>query len=217
MGELKTKSIKNIEEKMEDMDMNTIRYNVLQHARDFKTSWIKLGQVLYTVWKDRLYKDWGYNKFETFASQEIGVRKQTAIKLLRSYAFLEKEEPRYISDEYNKENEVSSVPSFESVDVLRMANSKKDIDRSDYERMKRNVLEKGRDVRDVKKDLTAMIKQREELQPEEARAKRKLAILKRFVSILRSVKEEMRISKMLPAKTLKEIDSLINRLESEVS
>lgn len=217
MESVKTKSIKNIERKMEGMDVETMRYQVLQNVKSFKASWINLGQSLYTVWKDKLYKNWGYNTFDTYTSKEIGIRKQTALKLLKSYFFLEKQEPQYLRKDHNDELPAATVPTYESVDLLRRASNKKSLDKEDYERIKKNVLEKGKDVREIKKDLTALIKQREELEPEEARQKKKRALLRRFLSALKSVREEIKISKMLPTQIIKDADKLISKLEAELS
>ncbi|MFH0840129.1 MAG: hypothetical protein V1883_03840, partial [Candidatus Omnitrophota bacterium] len=82
---LRTKSIEKIEQKMQDMDENSLRYQILEKVKNFKISWISLGQALYSVWKDKLYKEWGYMTFEAYTAKEIGIKKQTAMKLLRSY------------------------------------------------------------------------------------------------------------------------------------
>lgn len=216
MSRIKTKSIENIERRMDGIDSKSLRYQVLQNVKDFKTSWIGLGQALYTVWKDKLYKEWGYNQFDTYTSKEIGVRKATAMKLLKSYYFLEKEEPKYLGK--NPEDITpAKVPSYETVDALRLASKRKDIDRADYVRMKENVLESGKDTRDVRAALTQLIKKREELEPEEARAKRRMAVIKRLISLLKSVRQEIKITKLLPVEIIKDADRLINKLESEIS
>lgn len=215
MGDLKTKSIKNIEMKMGDLDYESMRYKVLDCVKTFKTSWVQLGQILYTVWKDKLYKDWGFQEFDNYTSKEIGIKKPTAMKLLRSYAFLEKEEPRYLQKEYPAETSAGNIPSFEAVDVLRQANNK-DIDRDDYSKIRKYVLEDGKDAKDVKKELTDIIKQREELDPAEVRVKRRVALIKRFVGALKSARREMKMAKMLPADIIKEVDSLITKIELEI-
>ncbi len=215
MSQIKTKSIENIEHRMDGIDPKSLRYQVLQNVKDFKTSWIGLGQVLYTVWKDKLYKEWGYNQFDTYTSKEIGVRKATAMKLLKSYYFLEKEEPEYLGK--NPEDIApAKVPSYETVDALRLASKRKDIDRADYVRMKENVFESGKDAHDVRATLTQLIKKREELEPKEARAKRRIAIIKRLISLLKSVRQEIEIAKLLPVEMIKDADRLINKLESEI-
>lgn len=216
MATLKTKAMRDIEQKMENLDEGSLRYHILQSARDFKTSWIDLGRALYTVWKDKMYKEWGYGKFEAYTSREIGVRKQTAIKLLRSYFFLEKEEPEYLKG-YLESEEASSLPTYESIDVLRMAKNKKILDTSDYASIKKEVLEKGRDAGEVRKELTGLIRQRQELEPEEAWQNKKVAVVRRFLSTLKSLKEEIEIAKLLPAPLIKEAAALIQKLESEIN
>ena len=216
MSRIKTKSIENIERRMDGIDSKSLRYQVLQNVKDFKTSWIGLGQALYTVWKDKLYKEWGYNQFDTYTSKEIGIRKQTAMKLLKSYYFLEKEEPKYLVRNL-KDITPAKVPSYETVDALRLASKRKDIERADYVRMKENVLESGKDTRDIRAALTQLIKKREELEPEEARAKRRMAVIKRLISLLKSVRQEIKITKLLPVEIIKDADRLINKLESEIS
>ncbi|MFC1480252.1 hypothetical protein ACFL5Y_02250 [Candidatus Omnitrophota bacterium] len=216
MSERKTKAIKNLEQKMEEMTPDSLRYKVLQSAKGFKTSWIELGQILYTVWKDKLYKDWGYSEFDTFTLKEIGVQKQTALKLLRSYSFLENSEPRYLKKDYAEDAGAAQVPTYEAVDVLRRASNNKDIGEVDYSRIKKYVLEDGKGARDVQKDLTKIIRNNEQLEPEEMYQKKRLQRLRRFLSLLKSIKEEIRTSDDLPARISIQADKLIGMIEGEV-
>ncbi|MFC1807700.1 hypothetical protein ACFL0T_04955 [Candidatus Omnitrophota bacterium] len=216
MSEIKTKSIRDLEAKLQETDDNPMRHRVLESAKSFKTSWIELGQTLYSVWKDKLYKEWGYNKFDTYVSKEIGIRKQTALKLLRSYFFLEKEEPRYLRRDFNDEAQPAKVPSYESVNVLRLAKNKKDIDKQDYAQIRRKVLDEARDHQAVRKDLTSMIRERDELLPEEAWQKKKIALIKRLLTTLRTIRSEIKAAKILPVKIVTDTDKLIDQLEAEV-
>jgi hypothetical protein len=217
MESLKTKSLKSIEERMENLDANSLRYKILASAKSFKTSWIELGQALYSVFKDKLYKAWGFSTFDAYTSREIGIRKQTAMKLLKSYYFLEKEEPMYLQGYADDSANIASLPNYETIDVLRLAKNKKTLDNADYARLKREIFEKGKDSREVRKDLTAIIRQREELEPEEARRRRKIATLRRFLGTLKSLKEEIEISKWLPTPLIKEAANLIHKLEAEIA
>jgi len=212
----RSKSLSNIENTMQELDENSMRYHVLKSAKDFKTSWIELGQTLYSVWKDKLYKEWGFSTFDAYTAKEIGIKKDTAFKLLRSYYFLEKEEPALISRDYTKDADTATLPTYEAVNTLRLAKNNKNIDQEDYSKLKKYVIEKGQDARDVKKDLTQMIKQRQELDPEESREKRKVSLLKRLIGVLRSVQTEIKTGKLLPAQIVKEADSLISKLEDEI-
>ncbi|MBN1354071.1 MAG: hypothetical protein JW994_05350 [Candidatus Omnitrophica bacterium] len=216
MEHMKTKAIENVERKMDGIDSGSLRYRILQSVKDFKTSWIGLGQALYSVWKDKLYKEWGYGQFDVYTSKEIGIRKQTAMKLLRSYYFLEKEEPEYIKNDPSTPAETAKLPSYETIDALRLARKRKEIDSSDYARIKDNVLKSGKDARDVRAALTQLIKEREELEPNEARAKRRIAVIKRMIGVLKSLREEARVAKILPAGIINDTEKLIGKLESEL-
>jgi len=212
----KSKSLQNIEDKMQDMDESSLRYYILESAKSFKTSWVSLGRALYSVWKDKLYKDWGFNTLEGYTSKEIGIKKPTAMKLLRSYYFLEKEEPQYLTKEYEESANPVSVPTYESVDLLRKAKNNKILDNQDYTNLKKDIFEKGRDTQAVKKDLTTLIRQRKEIDPEESHEKERVGVIKRYLNVLKSMKKEIEITKLLPPTLLKETESLIGKLEEEI-
>ncbi|MDD5668624.1 MAG: hypothetical protein PHE58_01140 [Candidatus Omnitrophica bacterium] len=213
----RTNSLESLEERMKGVEPDSLRYQILDKVKSFKTSWVDLGQVLYTVWKDKLYKGWGYAQFESYTAKEIGIKKPTVMKLLRSYYFLEKEEPEYLKNTIQNPENVVAIPSLEAVDTLRLAKNKKVLDEDDYTSIKKDVLENGKDVKEVKKDLTSMIRQREELDPEEAREKKKTASLRRFLGVLRTIKQEIETQKLLPMPLLKETDALIKKIEAEIT
>ncbi|MCX5710578.1 MAG: hypothetical protein NT060_01200 [Candidatus Omnitrophica bacterium] len=210
------RSLDNIEQKMKELDTNSLRYHILENAKSFKTSWVELGRALYTVWKDKMYKDWGYGTLDAYTDKEIGIRKQTAMKLLKSYYFLEKEEPHYLRPDYVNSADAANVPSYESIDVLRLAKSKKGLDAEDYSNLKKEIFEKGKDYREVRKDLTTMMRQRMELEPEEALKNKRLSTVRRFLGTLRALKQECEMSKLLPAPLIKEAASLIKKFEEEL-
>jgi len=214
---MKTKSLKSIEEKMAELDSGSLRYHILEAAKDFKTSWVSLGQALYSVWKDKAYKEWGYATFEAYTSKEIGIRKQTALKLLKSYFFLEKEEPSYLRQEYLQEAQPVNLPGYESINLLRLAKRKKELDSQDYARLKNDIFEKGKDASEVRKNLAVMIRERKELDPQEAWEKRRASTIRRFLSSLKALKQEIETAKLLPYPVIKEMTALIDRIESELA
>jgi hypothetical protein len=193
MNETKNKSLKNIEEKMVGLDSGSLRYHILESAKNFKRSWIELGRSLYSVWKDKMYKEWGYVNFDIYVSREIGIRKQTAMKLLKSYYFLEKEEPQYLKADYADASKAAQIPSYESVDILRQAKNKKVLDEDDYNNLKKEIFEKGRDAQELKKNLGVIIRSRQELEPQAAQEKRKMATLRRLMGQLRMLKQEVEV------------------------
>lgn len=216
MGSAKTKSLERIEIAMQGMDENSLRYQILKSAKNFKTSWLELGRALYSVWKDKLYKEWGYQSFDVYSASEIGIRKQTAMKLLRSYYFLEKEEPWYLHKNYLDAAQAASLPTYESLDLLRVAKKKKVLDEADYDNLKKDIFEKGKNAFQLRKDLTNLIRLREELQPDELREKKRLTMLRRLLATLKSLKAEMEIAKTIPAALLDDTASLIKKLEAQL-
>jgi len=214
---LKTKSIDRLESRMADLSEDSLRYKILESAKNFKTSWVELGQALYSVWKDRIYKDWGYSTFEAYTAKEIGIKKMTAMKLLKSYYFLEKEEPVYLQKDYSQPREVGQLPGYEAVNLLRLAKNNKNLDKDDYARIRESALELGKDPVEIKKDLTGIIRQREELEPEEARSRKRVQAIRRLIGSLKALRTEVEVSKLLPALISKEISALINKVEAEIS
>jgi hypothetical protein len=208
-----TKSLDSLEKRITETD-DPQRQHILVCAKNFKSSWVELGRALYMAWKDRLYKKWGYGDFEQFTSREIGIKKNTSMKLLRSYYFLEKEEPQILSS-YGDESKQDTLPGFETIDMLRKAKEKKELDGEDYRNLREAVLD-GKDDGEVKKELTQMIRQRKELEPEEAWEQRRAVTVKRFLGTLRSLNEEIKSGKMLSAQIIREVDALIKKLESEI-
>ena len=217
MEEIKSKSLKNIEAKMENLDVNSLRYHILESAKNFKCSWIELGRSLYAVWKDKLYKEWGYVNFDIYVSRETGIRKQTAMKLLKSYYFLEKEEPQYLKNEYAVSAQPANLPGYESVNILRQAKNNKGLDEDDYRNLKKEVFEKGRDAQELKKNLGVIIRQRQELLPEAAQEKKRYSALKRLLGQLRLLKQEVAVLKLLPVPLIKDLDNLIRNIDQEIA
>ena len=119
-----------------------LRDQIQKHAKDFKSSWVKLGQALYTVYNDKIYKLWGYEKFEYYTEKEIGIQKQVAMRLLKTYYFLEQEEPAYLKSDYVETTEAAMVPSCDTVNVLRLAKRNKELPKDEYDKLKVKVLDR---------------------------------------------------------------------------
>jgi predicted nucleic acid-binding Zn-ribbon protein len=109
------------------------------------------------------------------------------------------------------------VPTYESIDLLRKARSNKTLDGQDYANLKKDIFEKGKDIQQVRRDLTTLMKQRKEIDSEEEKQRTRVITVKRFLSTLRSMKREIEISHLLPPSILKETESLIRKLEAEIS
>lgn len=218
MSELKSKSIRNLEQKMENLEPGSLRYQVLESAKNFKASWISLGQILYTVYKDKMYKEWGYMSFETYCKGEIGIHQQTAGKLLHSYSFLEKEEPEWLKSVQSEEvKDPKNIPAYEAVNVLRLAAKRQELSEEDYQEFKKSVFEDGREGKDVKKQVGLRLRSiREEEDPQKAREERRTKTLRRLVATIKALQREVSAGKLVSEKVGHEIEKLVGFLDEEI-
>ncbi len=212
-----TKAISQIEGKMGELDETSLRYKVLQSARNFKTSWIELGNYLQAVFQEKLYKRWGYTSFESYCSREIAIKTTTALKLLRSYYFLESEESAFLKERLSDTGKVVALPSVDSVDILRRARCRKNLDADDYRSLRNCVLEKGEEPKEVRYKLKNILEAYAGGETEEEEKKRRKATISRCLGVLRTIKREIELSNVLPRKIIREIDRLVAEIETEVS
>ncbi len=193
-----------------------IRDQLIEYAKDFKTSWLLLGQNLYPVYKDKLFTAWGFEKFEHYTQGELGVNKETATKLLKTYFFVEQDEPQYLKKEFRDQRDPAQVPGADALNVLRLARARKELNKNDYAQLKEAVFEKGQDASVVRKDLVSLMKERKKVDPDEEREKRNTAAVKKLLSALRSFQKDMEALKLAPAALVTEANQLMKKLEEEV-
>jgi len=213
---LRTKALTKIQTNMDTIEKGSFRYEVLNCAKNFKSSWLDLGRHLTTVYNDKMYKSWGYLSFEAYCSKEIGIRKETGMKLLRSYFFLEKEEPRFLRKEYLDSVNSVSLPTYEAVNTLRQAKANKDVSIADYEKIKRHVFEDGKADKEIKSAYRSILKTSRENDSPDLQKEKRVGCLKRMIGTLGSIKKEIKINNFLSNKIVADIDKIISRIEKEL-
>ncbi|PIU40005.1 MAG: hypothetical protein COT00_03965 [Candidatus Omnitrophica bacterium CG07_land_8_20_14_0_80_50_8] len=206
-----SKAIHQIEERMGTLEPESLRYKILDTARRFKSSWIDLGQCLFSVYKDKLFKDWGYLTFEAYCLKEIGIKQLTAMKLLKSYSFLEHEEPAFLKRHSSAGSKPSQIPSVESVNSLRLAKQSERISEGDYATLRADVLENAKEDAEVKKKIRYILNSHNPQDSIEVKEDRKLQIMKRIVLSLGISRNELQ-NLSCPERILKKIDELVDLL-----
>lgn len=199
-----------------EIDKKELREQTLEIARQHKASWIELGQCLYTIYKDKLYKNWGFLAFETYCRKELGIKETTASKLIRSYAFLEREEPRILTSEFKEEQPPSGIPHYESVNLLRLARENKKIRTEDFAELRQAVLNAGKEPKEVRAQVKKVLSESEERSPAEVRRARRNTVIRRLVTFLGNVKKEVEAERLLPGYLLKQIADLSRKLEDQI-
>lgn len=193
-----------------------IRSEILEYAKDFKRSWLHLGRHLYAVWQDKLFFQWGYKNFDEYADKEIGIKKSVCLKLCKAYLFLEEHEPAYLDDHFTDSREPVKVPSVEAIDVLRYARGQKQVTKEDYRQIRSDIFDKGKDAREVRRDLTALIRERTDVDTDEERDRRNAAAIRKLFYALGSFKKDMETLKLISPDVLERAKKLMQELEREL-
>lgn len=206
-----SKAIQRLDDRLAHVPPGTIRAEALEAAKRFKTTWIDLGRVLWTVWKDRAFREWGYLTFETYCAKEVGVRGPTAKKLLQSYSFLEREEP--VALQRMHASPPATLPHYEAVNALRLLKQRPAVPPARYQEVRAQVLEQGREPLDVRRGIRQLLEATQQ-DPDQARASRRQAAIKRMLGTLKSLRVELSAGKLVPEKLLTDLDTLAERLEA---
>jgi hypothetical protein len=215
---MKSKSIRTIEEKMAKIEPGSLRYQALEAAKNFKASWIGLGQTLFTVYKDKMFKEWGFQTFEAYCKAEVGIHQQTASKLLHSYYFLEKNEPEFLKSVQSEGDvEPKKIPVLDAVNVLRLAANNKELSEEDYQDFKKSVFEDGKEGKEVRKQVGLRLRSlREEVDPKKAREQRRESTLRRLLATVKTLQKELVGGNLVSDRTAKELEKVVAYLESEI-
>jgi hypothetical protein len=202
--------------KLDNPTSRELRARVQTTAKDFKTSWVELAQSLYAIHRDKLYEYWGYERFEHYVEREVGMQKSMALKLVHSYSFVEQQEPQFLKQGYLEERDAMATPELDAIHVLRLARNKKELTKHDYADLRRQVFEKGKGAAVLRKELTALMKERKPVDPEEEREQRTAASVRRLLNAMRSFQKDAEALKLVRADVVRRAAELIQELEAEL-
>jgi hypothetical protein len=149
--EQKTKASQHIEQLMQELPPESERYQVLATAKQFKSSWIELGEWLTKVSNSKRFSEWGFTSFEDYCTKEVRIRRQTAEKLLLAFRFLERKEPDLLQRKGGR-----PLPDYRSVDLLRQADEEQQFSMEEYSELRQAVIEEERNHPSVAKQFRDM-------------------------------------------------------------
>ncbi len=182
----KSKGEAALEQIMDELDPSSDRYQVLATAKSFKSSWVALGEKLLEVKRSGRFSEWGYENFEDYCSREVRIKKPTAQKLTLAYRYMEKEEPELMA----RQKELSPLPDFRSVELLRQAREEKNFSEEEYADLRKAVVEENRSHPTIAKRFKEVAQARDGSQDDPLlRLKACLGAARRLASSLDSVPE----------------------------
>ena len=201
-----------------DETTDSLREKTQEAARRHKASWVALGQYLLTIHKEKLYKKWGHLTFEAYCMKELHMKQASAAKLVRSYSYLEREQPELAASAGQGEAPPENLPGYESVNLLRLAEANSKFTPRDVAEIKTVVFQKALEPPEVRAKIKAILESREEEKdPAEVRNARRNAVLKRLVTVLTSAKNELTNTKLVPSYLLKQMEDLVSKLQDQLS
>lgn len=135
MNRRRTRGEVEIEAKLQTMQPGSERYRVLAAARDFKASWVALGELLTEVRENEAFHAWGYKSFDAYCRAELRIKADTANKLTRSFAFVRDHEPAALSERTERE-----LPPLDVVDLLARARERSKVSDSQFDTIREEVF-----------------------------------------------------------------------------
>jgi hypothetical protein len=206
-----TKGEQHIEQLMQTLDPASERYRVLDSARQFKASWVDLGEQLVEVNRNNLFNQWGYSTFEEYCSREIRIRKQTAAKLTLAFGYLQRREPALVNRE-----DLRPAPDYRSVDLLRRAEEEEQFSDEEYSGLRQAVIEENRSLPTIQKKFRQSVQSRQSLQESELQAaKAALSSAKRLESCLATLPDVGREIRPQLADLIRDLGTAVEINKSE--
>lgn len=144
-GESKTEVA--MSERLASLAPGTKRHTTLEVALDFKRSWVRLAAQLAEIRGAKLYREWGYRTFEAYGKHELHLKKETLLKLVRSYDFLNQHEratleqvERITEDASHVVEPPPELPSYQALDILAEARQNPNLPEEDYKELRDQVF-----------------------------------------------------------------------------
>ncbi len=199
------------------MANDELRIKTVEIAKQHKASWIRLGQHLFSIFKNKLYKEWGFQAFETYCRKELNIRETTASKLIRSYSFLEKEEPRIVRPDFTEDETPRKIPDYEAVNLLRLAKNNKNIPTNEFAELRNDVLNEGKESKEVRASVKKILETHAPKDTPEMKEQKRGSILRRLIGFLNGAKTQLEEEDLVPDYLLKQIDALTQKLEDQLN
>ncbi len=188
---------------IDSVPAGTFRAEVLESSRRFKASWLDLARHLVRVRGEGLWQEWGYATFEAYCAKELRIKKATAQKLVMSYGFLEKHEPRALQDE----SVAGRIPSVEVIEVLSKAEERGQLDEQSYKDVRESLWDRPIAAADLKRELAKRFPEPEAEEPPVD------LTLRRFAAQARKLARELAGSSSVPRAVAERAAALADDVE----
>ena len=197
-----------LQKKAQSVPPGTFRHTVLVAAKRFKSTWAELGKLLIQVRDEAKYEEWGYASFEAYCLKELHIKKQTALKLTRSFSFLAKHE----SPESIKEEDFPQrAPAFEVVEVLADAEERGQLSPSEYRSLRDSIWNPEKSATELKREFSERFPRPPPEPPAES------VQLRRLAQLARKLASELSSTRRVPSAIAERASALAEEVEELAS
>lgn len=196
-----------LERKAMSVPPGSFRHVVLLAAKRFKSSWVEFGKLLGQVRHEGTFQEWGYPTFEAYCLAELRIRKQTADKLTKGYAVMNKYEPERLA----APDIAETAPPFEVVEVLAQAEERGQLSAQEYKSIRDSIWNQEKPTSELRRELT------ERFPAPEGAPSSDPASVKRLWLQMKRLAAELRGNKKIPRALVDRADALVLDLEEVVT
>ena len=97
----------------------SIREQAKAAVKNFRQSWVLVGQLLLDIAFGGDYREWGFDNFEQYCEEELKIRRRQVKKLMNSYQYLKQEKPQQLRAILNGDD--VPCPGYEVINDMRSA------------------------------------------------------------------------------------------------
>jgi len=203
---VKTKTETLLDQLMQQLDPDSARYHVLASARQFKSSWVDLGEKLLKVKREGLFAEWGYQDFIDYCRKEVRIKQPTAQKLTMAYRYLEQKQPALLQ----QGADLHPLPDYRSVDLLRQAEEEQQLSQDEISQLRHAILSENRSFPTVRQRFNqASQSHRDDAERRRIALQAALSASRRLGSALEGI-EDLKVVIAGP------LEGLIAKLEAEL-
>lgn len=191
---------------LKNLDPESFRYKVLETAKKFKSNWLDLGQNLSDLLKNQDFQKWGYRNFEDYCKRELKIKLDTAMKLVSSFGYLKKHEPKLIS------SGLESVPDFKVINKLADIEKIPDFGKEKFKELHEQVFNEGISEGKLQKQIMSMSSNESIESPKDDNDEKLLEKLKKSINILKNLLPVFEADDSVFS-SLNKIEKFINEIE----
>jgi hypothetical protein len=193
-----------VNEKINPQELQKIRDGVVESVYQFQLAWLKLGSLLLLVHKAKLYEKWGYEKFSDYCEGEVKLRQSAVYEIMKSTAFLLREQRPLYDEIVAKKEKSLSVPSYRCFYLL--ASKQKQLkDKEQFQTLLESLSKGHISTRDFAQKIREALKDKK-------KAPSKKAIVRQCKSLYKDM-QQAKISQEI----IKEAKSLLEKLQTLIA